>query len=137
MGQQHSQPAAGWSGRWGRSASRSRPQPSPGYGLGAPARWPAAASGPGRCGPGRPVPRRRLAGGELPVPFIADERRAGSTLLRWLMGLVDLRTDREVWTQYTSFVESLGPGILWSYGSESDAIAVGTTGGGRISQAIA
>jgi hypothetical protein len=52
------------------------------------------------------------------------------------MGLVDLRTDREVWTQYTSFVESLGPGILWSYGSESDAIAVGTTGGGRICPAI-
>jgi hypothetical protein len=46
------------------------------------------------------------------------------------MGLVDVRTDREVWMQYTSFVGSLGPGILWSYGPESDAIAVGTTGGG-------
>ena len=44
------------------------------------------------------------------------------------MGLVDVRTDREVWMQYTSFVGSLGPGILWSYGPESDAIAVGTTG---------
>jgi hypothetical protein len=63
-------------------------------------------------------------------PFIADERRAGSTLLQRLMGLVDVPTDREVWMQYTSFVGALGPGILWSYGPESDAIAVGTTGGG-------
>jgi hypothetical protein len=63
-------------------------------------------------------------------PFIADERRAGSTVLQRLMGLVDVGTDREVWMQYTSFVGSLGPGILWSYGPESDAIAVGTTGGG-------
>jgi hypothetical protein len=63
-------------------------------------------------------------------PFIAEERRTGSTLLQRLMGLVDVRTDREVWVQYTSFVGSLGPGILWSYGPESDAIAVGTTGGG-------
>jgi len=60
--------------------------------------------------------------------LIADERRVGSTLLQRLMGLVDVRTDREVWMQYTSFVGSLGPGILWSYGPESDAIAVGTTG---------
>jgi hypothetical protein len=63
-------------------------------------------------------------------PFIADERRAGSTLLQRLLGLVDVPTDREVWMQYTSFVGPLGPGILWSYGSESEAIAVGTTGGG-------
>ena len=63
-------------------------------------------------------------------PFIADERRAGSTLLQRLMGLVDVGTDREVWMQYTSFVGPLGPGILWSYGPESEAIAVGTTGGG-------
>lgn len=63
-------------------------------------------------------------------PFIADERRAGSTLLQRLMGLVDVRTDCEVLMQYTSFVGPLGPGILWSYGPESDAIAVGTTGGG-------
>jgi hypothetical protein len=30
-------------------------------------------------------------------PLIADERRAGSTLLQRLLGLVDVRTDREVW----------------------------------------
>jgi hypothetical protein len=63
-------------------------------------------------------------------PLMADERRAGSTLLQRLLGLVDVRTDCEVWMQYNSFLGSLGPGILWSYGPESDAIAVGTTGGG-------
>lgn len=64
-------------------------------------------------------------------PLIADERRAGSTLLQRLMGLVDVRTDREVWMQYTSFVGSLGASLLWSYGPDSEAIAVGTTGAGR------
>jgi hypothetical protein len=32
--------------------------------------------------------------------------------------------------QYTSFVPTLGPGLLWSYGPEAQALAVGTTGGG-------
>ena len=63
-------------------------------------------------------------------PLIADERRAGSTLLQRLMGLVDVKTDREVWMQYNSFVPTLGPGLLWSYGPEAQALAVGTTGGG-------
>jgi hypothetical protein len=63
-------------------------------------------------------------------PLIADERRTGSTLLQRLMGLVDVRTDREVWMQYNSFLPTLGPGLLWSYGPEAQALAVGTTGGG-------
>jgi hypothetical protein len=63
-------------------------------------------------------------------PLIADERRAGSTLLQRLMGLVDVRTDREVWMQYNSLMPTLGPGMLWSYGPEAQALAVGTTGGG-------
>ena len=64
------------------------------------------------------------------MPVIADERHVGSTLLQQLLGLVDVPTDREVWMQYTSFMRGLGPGLLWSYGPESPAIAVGTTGGG-------
>jgi len=64
------------------------------------------------------------------MPVIADERQVGSTMLQRLLGLVDVRTDREVWMQYTSFLRGLGPGLLWSYGPESHAIAVGTTGGG-------
>jgi hypothetical protein len=63
-------------------------------------------------------------------PLIADERRAGSNLLQRAMGLVDVNTDREVWMLYNSFIRRIGPGILWSYGPEAAAIAVGTTGGG-------
>jgi hypothetical protein len=63
-------------------------------------------------------------------PLIADERRVGASVLQRLLGLVDLSTDREVWMLYSSFMRALGPGLLWSYGREADAIAVGTTGGG-------
>jgi hypothetical protein len=65
------------------------------------------------------------------VPLVADERRAGSTLLQRSLGIVDLTVDREVWTLYTggfSGVNSNGqfaPGVIWSYGSEAQAIAVG------------
>ena len=62
-------------------------------------------------------------------PLIADERRAGSTLLQRL-ALVDVQTDREVWMIYSSFMRALGPGLIWSYGPEASAIGVGTTGGG-------
>jgi hypothetical protein len=62
-------------------------------------------------------------------PLIADERKAGSTLLQRL-ALVDVRTDREVWMLYSSFMRTLGPGLIWSYGPEAPAIGVGTTGGG-------
>jgi hypothetical protein len=62
-------------------------------------------------------------------PLIADERRAGSTLLQRL-ALVDVRTDREVWMLYSSFMRRVGPGFIWTYGPEAPAIGVGTTGGG-------
>jgi hypothetical protein len=62
-------------------------------------------------------------------PLIADERRAGSTLLQRL-ALVDVQTDREVWMIYSSFMRALGPGLIWSYGPEAASIGVGTTGGG-------
>ena len=64
------------------------------------------------------------------IPFIVDERQAGSTLLRCLAGLVDIPVDREVLMLYTSFFRPSGPGMLWSYGSEAASIAVGVTGGG-------
>jgi hypothetical protein len=62
-------------------------------------------------------------------PLIADERQAGSTVLQRL-ALVDVATDREVWMLYSSFMRALGPGLIWVYGPEAAAIAVGTTGGG-------
>ena len=48
-------------------------------------------------------------------PLIADERRAGSDLLQRLAGLVEVTTDREVWMLYSSFLRSVGPGMIWSY----------------------
>jgi hypothetical protein len=62
-------------------------------------------------------------------PPLADERRVGSTLLQRLFGLVDVATDREVWMLYTSFMRSIGPGLLWSYAPEARVVAVGSTGG--------
>jgi hypothetical protein len=63
-------------------------------------------------------------------PLIADEHWAGATLLQRLFGLVDLRTDREVWMLYTSVLPVVGPGLLWIYAAEADAVGVGSTGGG-------
>jgi len=64
-------------------------------------------------------------------PLIADERWAGSTLLQRLLGLVDVRTDREVWMLYTSvFPGGIGPGLLWTYAPQAQAVGVGSTGGG-------
>jgi len=51
-------------------------------------------------------------------------------LLQRLAGLVDVTTDREVWMLYSSFMRSLGPAMIWSYGPQAQAIAVGSTGGG-------
>ena len=31
---------------------------------------------------------------------------------------------------YSSFLPALGPGLIWAYGPQAQAIAVGTTGGG-------
>ena len=64
------------------------------------------------------------------VPFIVDERRVGATLLQRALGLVDVPTDREVLMLYTSLMGASGPGLLWSYGQEAEAIGVGSTGGG-------
>ncbi|MFP4345819.1 MAG: hypothetical protein ACLFU8_14080 [Anaerolineales bacterium] len=63
-------------------------------------------------------------------PIIVDERQAGSTLLQRLLGLVDIPVDREVLMLYTSFAGDWGPGMVWSYGPQADAIGVGSTGGG-------
>ena len=64
------------------------------------------------------------------VPLIIDERRAGSTLLQRVLGLVDVPSDREVLMPYTSFLRPHGPGILWSYAADAQSIGVGSTGGG-------
>lgn len=63
------------------------------------------------------------------LPFVADERKAWSRLLQRLAGVVSLATDREVMMLYTSYFRPNGPGVLWSYGAEAEAIALGSTGG--------
>jgi hypothetical protein len=63
-------------------------------------------------------------------PFIVDERRAGSTLLQRMTGIVDLPVDREILMIYTSFAPAFGPSVLCSYAPEAQSIAVGITGGG-------
>jgi hypothetical protein len=64
------------------------------------------------------------------LPIIADERAARSTLLQKGAGLVDLKGDREIFLIYTSFIRPRGPGVIWSYGRQAQAIALGSTGGG-------
>src|SRR4051794_27114508 len=61
--------------------------------------------------------------------FLADERKAGSRLLEKLSGVVDIPSDRECLTLYTSFHHSWRASILWSYGPEAQCIVVGSTGG--------
>lgn len=64
------------------------------------------------------------------MPLIEDERKAHSSVLQRVMGLVNLPADREVWMLYTSFVRPHGAGMLASYAREAQAVAVGSTGGG-------
>ncbi len=63
-------------------------------------------------------------------PLIQDERKAASSMLQRVFGLVNLPSDREVWMLYTSFVRPYGAGVIASYGSEAQAIGIGSTGGG-------
>jgi hypothetical protein len=61
------------------------------------------------------------------LSFIADERKAGSTLLQRIFGIVDVRGDEEVLMLYTSLSEPLGAALIWAYGSEAQIVAVGST----------
>jgi hypothetical protein len=67
---------------------------------------------------------------EYAIPFVVDERRAGSQLVQRLFGLVDLEVDREVLMLYSSFMRPFGHGLLWSYAPSAESVAVGSTGGG-------
>ena len=63
-------------------------------------------------------------------PMIADERKVLSTLLQRIFGVVDIPADREVMMLSSSFVRPYGPGVIWAYAPEAQAIALGSTGGG-------
>jgi len=62
-------------------------------------------------------------------PFIADERKMHTTLLERLAGIVDVRGDKEVLMLYSSFNPKIDSGLIWAYGPEAQAIAVGSTMG--------
>lgn len=61
------------------------------------------------------------------LPIIVDEQTMGSTVLGRWFGLLSVPADREVLMLYSSF---FGPGILWEYAPEAQAIAIGSTGRG-------
>lgn len=64
-------------------------------------------------------------------PIIADERAARSTLLQRVLGIADLRADREVLMLYRSTLpDPWGHALIDAYGDRAEAIAVGITGGG-------
>jgi hypothetical protein len=59
--------------------------------------------------------------------FLADERRAHSTVLERLFGVVDVRSDEEVLMVYSSFNHALDAALVWGYGPDAHTIAVGST----------
>ncbi|MEA3277569.1 MAG: hypothetical protein U9Q81_20255 [Pseudomonadota bacterium] len=64
------------------------------------------------------------------LPFIVNELRAGSTLLRRILGITDVPADRRVLMLYTSFFRPYGQAFLWRYARDADTVGVGITGGG-------
>ena len=75
----------------------------------------------------RPMQARGYRVQTYQLSFIADERRAGSTLLQRIFGLVDVRGNEEVLMLYTSLSEPFGAGLIWAYGSDAQVVAVGST----------
>jgi len=59
--------------------------------------------------------------------FMADERRAHSTLLERLFGFVDVRGNEEVLMAYSSFNHKAGSAVVWNYGHDAQLLAVGST----------
>ncbi len=64
------------------------------------------------------------------LPLIMEERRARSSLLQRLLGILDLPVDREILMLYSSFSRPWGDAMLLSYGKDARQIAIGSTGGG-------
>jgi hypothetical protein len=67
------------------------------------------------------------------LPFLADDRRAGTTLAQRALDIVDLPADLEVLICYSSVpIEALGNdlggSLITSYGPAADSIGVGTLG---------
>lgn len=65
-------------------------------------------------------------------PLILDDRKAHSSVIQRLGGLVDVPVDLEVLMLYSSLFQPLGNRVLWSYADEAQAIGIGSTGGGVV-----
>ncbi len=63
-------------------------------------------------------------------PFIVDELKVGSTLLRRMLGVTDVPANQSVLMLYTSFFRPYGAAVLANYARDADAVGVGITGGG-------
>jgi len=61
---------------------------------------------------------------------IQDDRKARSTAIQRVMGLVDLPVDRSVLMLYSSFSRPNGHKLLQAYLPETDSVGIGVTGGG-------
>jgi hypothetical protein len=59
--------------------------------------------------------------------FLADERRAHSTLLERIFGFVEVRGDDEVLMAYSNFNHKAGSAMVWNYGPDAQTLAVGST----------
>lgn len=59
--------------------------------------------------------------------FLADERRANTTVLERLFGIVNVASDDEVLMIYSSFNHVAGGGLAYTYGPHAHSIAVGST----------
>lgn len=75
----------------------------------------------------RQLQRRGYVVQTYQMPLIVADRRAHTTLLERLLGIVDVHGNEEVLMLYSSFVPDLGAGLVWSFGPEAQAIAVGNT----------
>jgi hypothetical protein len=70
------------------------------------------------------------------MPVIADDRRAGTTLIQRALDIVDLPSDIDVLMCSSSvpidlFGNDLGGALIHSYGTHADAIGVGSVGEGE------
>lgn len=63
------------------------------------------------------------------LPYLPVERKAHSSLPDRLLGTVDVRGDQEVLMLYTSYARPLGAAIIWTLGTDAQAISIGITAG--------
>lgn len=64
------------------------------------------------------------------LPFLLDEREAGSQTFQKVTGILDIPVDTEIQMLYSSFYGPNGVAFIPEYGKGQKAVAIGSTGGG-------